>query len=78
MQGNGSGIVPPSAGGGHPGTDGSGGITTLDDVRALLGMGVHAALGMAIYTGRLRLEGLGPRSVHSGRENAICAADEHR
>jgi phosphoribosylformimino-5-aminoimidazole carboxamide ribotide isomerase len=34
----------------------AGGITTLDDVRALLDMGVHAALGMAIYTGRLRLE----------------------
>lgn len=34
----------------------AGGITTLDDVRALLDMGVHAALGMAIYTGRLSLE----------------------
>jgi phosphoribosylformimino-5-aminoimidazole carboxamide ribotide isomerase len=33
----------------------AGGITTLDDVRALLAMGVHAALGMAIYTGRLLL-----------------------
>src|SRR5207245_1336341 len=33
----------------------AGGITTLDDVRALLGMNVHAALGMAIYTGRLDL-----------------------
>jgi phosphoribosylformimino-5-aminoimidazole carboxamide ribotide isomerase len=36
----------------------AGGITTLDDVRALLKMGVNAALGMAIYTGRLRLEEL--------------------
>jgi phosphoribosylformimino-5-aminoimidazole carboxamide ribotide isomerase len=36
----------------------AGGITTLDDVRALLAMGVHAALGMAIYTGRIRLEDL--------------------
>jgi phosphoribosylformimino-5-aminoimidazole carboxamide ribotide isomerase len=36
----------------------AGGITTLDEVRALLGMGVHAALGMAIYTGRLSLEEL--------------------
>jgi phosphoribosylformimino-5-aminoimidazole carboxamide ribotide isomerase len=36
----------------------AGGITTLDDVRALLAMGVHAALGMAIYTGRLSLEEL--------------------
>ena len=33
----------------------AGGITTLDDVRALQAMGVHAALGMAIYTGRLDL-----------------------
>jgi phosphoribosylformimino-5-aminoimidazole carboxamide ribotide isomerase len=33
----------------------AGGITTLDEVRALLAMDVHAALGMAIYTGRLDL-----------------------
>lgn len=33
----------------------AGGITTMDDVRALLDMNVHAALGMAIYTGRLDL-----------------------
>ena len=36
----------------------AGGITTMDDVRALLAMGVHAALGMAIYTGRLDLDEL--------------------
>jgi phosphoribosylformimino-5-aminoimidazole carboxamide ribotide isomerase len=36
----------------------AGGITTLDEVRALLDMNVHAALGMAIYTGRLKLEDL--------------------
>ena len=36
----------------------AGGITTLEEVRQLLGMGVHAALGMAIYTGRLSLEEL--------------------
>jgi phosphoribosylformimino-5-aminoimidazole carboxamide ribonucleotide (ProFAR) isomerase len=36
----------------------AGGITTLDEVRALLAMGVHAALGMAIYTGRLSLSDL--------------------
>jgi phosphoribosylformimino-5-aminoimidazole carboxamide ribotide isomerase len=36
----------------------AGGITTLDDVRALLAMNVHAALGMAIYTGRLSLKEL--------------------
>lgn len=36
----------------------AGGITTLDEVRALSEMNVHAALGMAIYTGRLKLEDL--------------------
>jgi phosphoribosylformimino-5-aminoimidazole carboxamide ribotide isomerase len=36
----------------------AGGITTLAEVRALLEMDVHAALGMAIYTGRLDLEDL--------------------
>ncbi len=36
----------------------AGGITTMDEVCALLGMNVHAALGMAIYTGRLSLEAL--------------------
>lgn len=36
----------------------AGGITTLDDVRALLAMDVHAALGMAVYTGRLSLADL--------------------
>jgi phosphoribosylformimino-5-aminoimidazole carboxamide ribotide isomerase len=41
----------------------AGGITTLDDVQALLGMNVHAALGMAIYTGRLDLADLA-RLVH--------------
>ena len=33
----------------------AGGITTLDDVRALQAIDVNAALGMAIYTGRLGL-----------------------
>ena len=36
----------------------AGGITTLEEVRALLSMNVHAALGMALYTGRLSLEDL--------------------
>jgi len=36
----------------------AGGITTIAEVRALLGMNIHAALGMAIYTGRLDLEAL--------------------
>jgi phosphoribosylformimino-5-aminoimidazole carboxamide ribotide isomerase len=33
----------------------AGGITTMDEIRALTEMNVHAALGMAIYTGRLNL-----------------------
>jgi phosphoribosylformimino-5-aminoimidazole carboxamide ribotide isomerase len=33
----------------------AGGITTMDDVRALDQLGIHSALGMAIYTGRLDL-----------------------
>ena len=36
----------------------AGGITTLDDVRALLAMNIHAAVGMAVYTGRLSLADL--------------------
>ena len=36
----------------------AGGITTLDEVSALLAMNVNAALGMAIYTGRLSLQDL--------------------
>ncbi len=36
----------------------AGGITTLDDVRALKQLGIHAALGMAVYTGRLSLDDL--------------------
>jgi phosphoribosylformimino-5-aminoimidazole carboxamide ribotide isomerase len=33
----------------------AGGITTIEDVKELAAMKVHAALGMAIYTGRLDL-----------------------
>ncbi|MDZ4798681.1 MAG: hypothetical protein SGI92_11000 [Bryobacteraceae bacterium] len=33
----------------------AGGVTTYEDVEALLAMNVYAALGMAIYTGRLDL-----------------------
>jgi phosphoribosylformimino-5-aminoimidazole carboxamide ribotide isomerase len=36
----------------------AGGITTLEDIQALDEMGIHAAVGMAIYTGRLDLEEL--------------------
>jgi phosphoribosylformimino-5-aminoimidazole carboxamide ribotide isomerase len=33
----------------------AGGITTIEEIRELAELGVHAALGMAIYTGRLNL-----------------------
>jgi len=36
----------------------AGGITTIDDIQALDEMGIHAAVGMAIYTGRLNLKEL--------------------
>ena len=36
----------------------AGGITTIDEIRELSAMGIHAALGMAIYTGRLDLSEL--------------------
>lgn len=45
------------AGTGHEITA-AGGITTLDEVKALLGMNINTALGMAIYTGRLSLDEL--------------------
>ena len=36
----------------------AGGITTLQEIRELQKLGTHAALGMAIYTGRLNLDEL--------------------
>lgn len=36
----------------------AGGITTYEDVSSLQRMGIHAAVGMAVYTGRLDLERL--------------------
>ena len=36
----------------------AGGITTIDEIRALAAMNIHAALGMAIYTGKLDLREL--------------------
>jgi phosphoribosylformimino-5-aminoimidazole carboxamide ribotide isomerase len=36
----------------------AGGITTIDEIKELHKLGIHAALGMAIYTGRLNLEEL--------------------
>ena len=41
----------------------AGGITTLEDIDALQSMNVHAAVGMAIYTGRLDLAELAQRST---------------
>ncbi len=41
----------------------AGGIATLDEIRELHAMGIHAALGMAIYTGRLDLETLAALNV---------------
>lgn len=36
----------------------AGGIATMEEIRALASLGIHAALGMAIYTGRLDLKDL--------------------
>jgi phosphoribosylformimino-5-aminoimidazole carboxamide ribotide isomerase len=36
----------------------AGGITTIEDVRALSVLGIHCAIGMSIYTGRLSLNEL--------------------
>jgi len=36
----------------------AGGITSIEEIRELRKLGIHAALGMAIYTGRLNLEHL--------------------
>jgi phosphoribosylformimino-5-aminoimidazole carboxamide ribonucleotide (ProFAR) isomerase len=33
----------------------AGGITTIAEVQSLIDMNIHAALGMAVYTGRLTL-----------------------
>jgi phosphoribosylformimino-5-aminoimidazole carboxamide ribonucleotide (ProFAR) isomerase len=36
----------------------AGGISSLDEVRQLTSLGLHCALGMAIYTGRISIEDL--------------------
>ena len=41
----------------------AGGITTLDDIRALERLHIHSAVGMAIYTGKLDLAELAALSV---------------
>ena len=44
----------------------AGGITTMEEVKALTRLGIHCAIGMAIYTGRMSLEEL--RRVNSSSE----------
>jgi len=43
----------------------AGGITTMADVRALTDMGIHCAIGMAIYTGKLNLAELAQLTGYS-------------
>ena len=42
----------------------AGGITTIQEIRELHRLGIHAALGMAIYTGRLNLAELAGLTTH--------------
>jgi len=44
----------------------AGGITTIEEIRALDAMNIHAALGMAIYTGRLNLAELATLTLAPG------------
>ena len=41
----------------------AGGITTIEDIRALDALGIHAAIGMALYTGRLDLGAISPPAL---------------
>jgi phosphoribosylformimino-5-aminoimidazole carboxamide ribotide isomerase len=45
----------------------AGGITTIDDIRALEEVNIHSAVGMAIYTGRLDLNELAGLSLSPPR-----------
>jgi len=53
----------------------AGGITTIEDIQALDAMGIHAAVGMAIYTGRLDLKELSVLAftspLHKGLPNVL-------
>src|ERR1700676_2922434 len=42
----------------------AGGITTIEEIRELQSLGIHAAVGMAIYTGRLNLDELANLTTH--------------
>jgi phosphoribosylformimino-5-aminoimidazole carboxamide ribonucleotide (ProFAR) isomerase len=48
----------------------AGGITTMEDIRELTALGIHSALGMAIYTGRLDLAELAKLNVHHPASHA--------
>jgi len=48
----------------------AGGITTYEEIRALQQMSVHAALGMALYTGRLELARLAAMQSEEERKPA--------
>jgi phosphoribosylformimino-5-aminoimidazole carboxamide ribotide isomerase len=50
----------------------AGGITTLDDVKALSTMNIHCAIGMSIYTGRLSLDDL-RKLLHSAENQHLTS-----
>ncbi len=50
----------------------AGGITTLEEIRRLGEMGVHAALGMAIYTGKLDLKELARIQQEETRDDVLA------
>ena len=47
----------------------AGGIASISEIRTLLDMDVHAALGMAVYTGHLRLDELAALQGLSARSD---------
>lgn len=49
----------------------AGGITTLEEIRELARLGIHAALGMAIYTGRLSLVELASLNRETGDSSPV-------
>jgi phosphoribosylformimino-5-aminoimidazole carboxamide ribonucleotide (ProFAR) isomerase len=53
----------------------AGGITTLDDVKALTAMNIHSAIGMSIYTGRLPLDEL--RKLNFASQSKGMVNDEN-
>lgn len=47
----------------------AGGITTMEDVKALMRLDIHCAIGMAIYTGRMSLEELRKVNISLGNSH---------